>query len=105
MSPMNAEPTVFIVDDDPAVLKAVARIVRAAGLHAMTFSSPRRFLEQHDSTAPGCLVLDLAMPGVNGLELQEMLAAAGEARPIIFLTGRADVPASVRAMKQGAADF
>jgi FixJ family two-component response regulator len=101
----SAQPIVYLVDDDAAVLKAVSRLLRAAGLTVRAFSSPRRFLEQHDPSAPGCLVLDLAMPEVTGLELQQMLAAAGELLPIIFLTGRADVPASVRAMKQGAVDL
>jgi FixJ family two-component response regulator len=101
----TADSTVFVVDDDTAVLKAVSRLLRAGGYRVEAFSSPRRFLDQHDRTTPGCLVLDLAMPGLNGLELQQMLAAAGETLPIIFLSGRADIPASVKAMKQGAADF
>jgi FixJ family two-component response regulator len=96
---------VFVVDDDPAVLKAVSRLLRAAGFHVASFSSSRRFLAQHDPSAPGCLVLDLVMPDLTGLELQETLVSMGEARPIIFLTGRADVPATVRAMKQGATEF
>lgn len=96
---------VSVVDDDQAVCKAVARLLRTAGFAVATYSSPRRFLEQHGRDTPGCLVLDLAMPGLNGLELQEALAAAGDPLPIIFLTGRGDVPASVRAMKGGAVDF
>jgi FixJ family two-component response regulator len=103
---MNSiEPRVYIVDDDPKVLKAVSRLLHAAGFLVVTCSSAQRFLEQHDPAVPGCLVLDLAMPGLNGLELQEALSAAGETRPIIFLTGRADIPASVQAMKRGAVDF
>ena len=100
-------PTVYVVDDDPAVLKAVSRLLRAAGFHVCAFSSPQRFLDQHDpgAAAAACLVLDLAMPALSGLELQQMLTTAGESMPVIFLTGRADVPASVQAMKQGAADF
>ncbi len=101
----TADLTVFVVDDDAAVLKAVSRLLRAGGYHVEAFSSARRFLDQHDRTRPGCLVLDLAMPGLNGLELQQILGAAGEALPIIFLSGHADIPASVKAMKQGAADF
>lgn len=101
----DREPTVFVVDDDPAVLKATSRLLRAAGFHAATFSSPERFLRQHDSAAPGCVILDLAMPGLSGLEVQDALAAAGRARPIIFLSGRANVPVTVQAMKHGAADF
>jgi len=98
-------PKVFVVDDDPSVLKAVSRLLRTAGLDVATFDSAQEFLEHHDPTAHGCAVLDLAMPGVNGLELQQALAASNAPIPVIFLTGRADVPMSVRAMKQGAVDF
>jgi FixJ family two-component response regulator len=101
----NPDSTVYVVDDDPPVLRAINRLLRAAGFHVVSFSSPRRFFEQHDPATPGCLVLDLAMPGLTGLELQQMLNTAGEALPVIFLTGRADVPASVKAMKQGAVDL
>ena len=97
--------TVFIVDDDPAVLKSLARLLRSARLDVATFNSPREFLERHDPSAPGCLVLDVAMPGLNGLELQEALAAKGSEVPIIFLTGHGDIPMSVQAMKRGALDF
>ena len=98
-------PTVFVVDDDLAVLKGLARVLRSAGLEVATFSSPSEFLEQHDPRAAGCLVLDVAMPDLNGLELQKALTAKGSAIPIIFLTGRADIPMSVQAMKGGALDF
>jgi len=98
-------PTVFVVDDDPAVLKSLSRLLRSARLDVATFSSPREFLERHDRCAPGCLVLDVAMPGLNGLELQEALAAKGSELPIIFLTGHGDIPMSVQAMKRGALDF
>ncbi len=97
--------TVFVVDDDPSVLKGLARLLRSARLDVAAFDSPREFLERHDSAAPGCLVLDVAMPGLNGLELQEALAAEGSALPIIFLTGHGDIPKSVQAMKRGALDF
>lgn len=96
---------IFVVDDDPFVLKGLSRVLRSAGLEVVTFSSPREFLEQHDPRAPGCLVLDLAMPGLNGLELQAALTAEGSAIPIIFLTGHGDIPMSVQAMKGGALDF
>jgi len=103
---MNHPPaTVFLVDDDPAVLKSLARLLRSARLEFATFNSAREFLERHDLGAPGCVVLDVAMPGLNGLELQEALAAKGSALPIIFLTGHGDIPMSVRAMKRGAVDF
>jgi RNA polymerase sigma factor (sigma-70 family) len=98
-------PTVFIVDDDPSVLKALARLLRSAGLSASTFTSPQEFLDHHDQNIPGCLVLDVAMPRMNGLELQMALAAQGSQLPVIFLTGNGDIPMSVRAIKQGAVDF
>jgi FixJ family two-component response regulator len=97
--------TVFIVDDDPSVLKALARLLRSAGLNTTTFASAQEFLDLHDQNAPGCLVLDVAMPSMNGLELQLALAAQGNELPIIFLTGNGDIPMSVRAIKQGAIDF
>ncbi|MDD2769325.1 MAG: response regulator [Methylococcus sp.] len=99
------EVTVFLVDDDPAVLKAIERLLRSEGLHVAAFGSPREFLEHHDPDTPGCVVLDLSMPDLNGLDLQRMLAEREPARPIVFLSGQGDIPASVRAMKQGAVDF
>ena len=101
----DISPIVFVVDDDPDVLKSLARVLRSAGLAVTTFSSPSDFLEQHDPRVAGCLVLDVAMPGLNGLELQQALTAKGSAIPIIFLTGRGDIPMSVQAMKGGAVDF
>lgn len=98
-------PTVFIVDDEPAVRKSLSRLVRSANLNTASFGSAREFLEQHDPRAPGCLVLDVAMPGLNGLELQTALSAKGSVLPIIFLTGHGDIPMSVQAMKRGALDF
>lgn len=98
-------PTVFLVDDEPEVLKAVARLLRAEGIPVSAFSSPREFLDQVDPNAPGCLVLDMSMPGVSGLEVQRELEARGCHLPVVFLTGRADVPDTVRAMKGGASDF
>ncbi|MBX9827407.1 MAG: response regulator [Xanthobacteraceae bacterium] len=97
--------TAFLVDDDPGVLKALSRIVRTAGYETVSYSSPRDFLREHDPSTPGCAILDLTMPELDGLELQQQLTQAGTERPIIFLTGHADVPASVRAMKAGAVDF
>ena len=97
--------TVYVVDDEPDMLKALERLLGAAGFSVDTFRSPEQFLAQHDDTAPGCIVLDLALPGLNGLELQQALQAQGSALPIVFLTGRGDIAASVRAMKLGAADF
>lgn len=103
---MNGEAfTIFIVDDDPRVLKALSRLLRVAAYQTRTFASPRDFLAQHNPSIPGCAVFDVAMPGVDGLQLQRMLTAAGVDRPIIFITGRGDVPTSVQAMKAGAIDF
>ncbi len=103
---MNDEtPTVFLVDDDPSILRALTRLLRAGGHEVSAFRSPRDFLAQHDPAVPGCVVLDLAMPGLNGLELQTALAASGCQRPLIFVSGHGDVPSSVRAMKAGAIDF
>ncbi len=101
----DSSPKIFVVDDDPSVLKGLSRVLRSTGLGVATFSSPREFLEQHDPREPGCLVLDVAMPGLNGLELQATLTAKGSAIPIIFLSGHGDIPMSVQAMKGGALDF
>jgi FixJ family two-component response regulator len=97
--------TVFLVDDDPHVLKALSRLLRTSGYDSRSFASADEFLQQHDAAAPGCAVLDLAMPDVDGIQLQQRLAAEGIERPVIFLTGKGDVPASVRAMRAGAVDF
>jgi FixJ family two-component response regulator len=93
------------VDDDPAVLKSLARLLRSVDFTVVTVGSPQEFLERHDLRVPGCLILDVAMPGLNGLELQEALTTKGSTVPIIFLTGHGDIPMSVQAMKRGALDF
>lgn len=105
MCPAPDSPTVFIVDDEAPVRKALSRLLRAAGFAVSAFASPEEFLAQHDLEKPGCLVLDLMMPGFDGIELQKALARKGSALPIIFLSGRGDVPKSVQAMKNGAIDF
>jgi FixJ family two-component response regulator len=97
--------TVFLVDDDPRVLKALSRVLASDGWIARPYRSAREFLAEHDVAAPGCLVLDLLMPEMTGLDLQQELARLGEHRPIVFLSGRGDVPSSVTAMKSGAVDF
>jgi FixJ family two-component response regulator len=102
---LSSAPTVFIVDDDPAVLTSLARLVRSAGYQAVTCGSAREFLGRDPSDAPGCLVLDVHLPELSGLELQQALATAGHRLPIIFLTGYGDIPMSVQAMKAGAVDF
>jgi FixJ family two-component response regulator len=96
---------VYLVDDDTHVLKALTRLLRAKGYDAQSFTSPQEFLTQHDAAIPGCAVLDVAMPGLDGLALQRALSEAGEQRPVIFLSGKGDVPTGVRAMKAGAIDF
>ena len=98
-------PTVYVVDDDPDVLKSMARLLDSAGFAVIGFPSSESFLERFDRAAPGCIVLDLAMPGLSGLELQQTLESQGCLLPIVFLTGRGDIASSVRAMKRGAADF
>ena len=98
-------PTVFLVDDEPLVLRGVSRLLRAEGFEVEAFASPGEFLVAYDPASPGCLVSDVAMPDLNGLELQQTLAGRGSELPIIFLTGRADVPMCAQAMKRGAADF
>ena len=97
--------TVYIVDDDPDVCRAVGRLVRGAGYEVREFNSAREFLVAHEPEPPGCLLLDLSMPDVDGLQLQQNLAAAGCLRPIVFLTANGDVHNTVRAMKAGAVDF
>ena len=102
---MESEPVVFIVDDDASVRKGLERLVRSVGLRGKTFASAPEFLQGVASDGPSCLVLDVRMPGVSGLVLQETLAAAGHRIPIIFITGHGDITMSVRAMKAGAVDF
>jgi len=97
--------TVFLVDDDAGVLKALTRLLQARRYEVQSFTSPQAFLANHDVSIPGCAVLDVAMPALDGLALQEALTAGGSQRPVIFLTGKGDIPISVRAMRAGAIDF
>ena len=99
--------TLYIIDDDPQARAALARLLRAAGYQTRSFASAREFLaaRAHEENSAGVLILDLAMPGMNGLELQQALSRAGCRRPIIFLSGQGDIPKSVRAMKDGAVNF
>jgi len=101
----SPSPTVFVVDDYAPVRKSITRLLHAAGFAVAVFASAEEFLAQYDPQIVGCLVLDLAMPALDGLELQHILATAGSLLPIIFLTGTADIPKSVQAMKHGASDF
>jgi FixJ family two-component response regulator len=103
---MSTRPaTVFVVDDDPDVRRALARLLRAAGCEVSAFGSAAEFLSAYDPEAPGCLILDVVMPGIDGLELQAALRAAACPLPIVFLSGSADIPMSVQAMKAGAVTF
>lgn len=103
---MNAQaPVVHVVDDDASFRTAVIRLLEAAGFAARGYGSAGDFLVARRGDAPGCLLLDVDMPGPSGLELQAALAEQGVALPVVFLTGHGDVPASVRAMKAGAVDF
>ncbi len=103
---MSARGTiVFVVDDDPSMLRAVARLLRAAGHDVETFASPREFLAQNPHEGPGCLVLDLKMPDLSGLDVQKALQASARELPIVFISGHGKLPAAVRAMKAGAIDF
>ena len=96
---------VYLVDDDTGVLKALTRVLNGKGYEVLAFSSPTEFLAQHDPSIPGCAIFDVSMPGLDGLELQAALKAGGVERPVIFITGVGDIPATVRAMKAGAIDF
>jgi len=101
----EASPVVYIVDDEPLALRAMRRLLESVGRPVETFDTPDAFLQTAGPDMAGCLLLDVNMPGLNGLELQEKLAESGCALPIIFLTGHGDIPTSVRAMKAGAVDF
>jgi len=98
-------PVVFIVDDDLSIRKALRRLFQVAGFGVEAFASAQEFLERKRADELGCLVLDVRMPGMTGIALQEAIIAAGLSIPIVFLTGHGDVPTSVRAMKAGAVDF
>ena len=101
----TAEPIVFVVDDDPSVREALESLFRSVGLRCELFNSAQEFLNCKRPEGPACLVLDVRLPGLSGLELQRELAAAQLELPIIFITGHGDIPISVRAMKAGAVEF
>jgi two-component system response regulator FixJ len=98
-------PSVFIVDDDEAVRSSLRLLIKSVGLIPTALGSAREFLEKYDPTQPGCLVLDVRMPDMSGLELQEQLNRQGAVIPVIFITGHGDVPMAVEAMQAGAFDF
>ena len=104
---MTAEPTfvVYLVDDDPGVLKALTRVLTIGGYEVLAFSSSTEFLARHDPSIPGCAIFDVSMPGLDGIELQAAMKAGGAERPVIFITGVGDIPTTVQAMKAGAVDF
>lgn len=101
----EAGPVIYVVDDDVSYLKATARLLRAAGYRVETFSSVAEFFERRTADVPGCVVADLAMPGLSGLDLQDALARSASPLPVVFVSGHGDVPATARAFKQGAEDF
>lgn len=101
----QADPKVFIVDDDAAVRRSIRMLIRTIGIEAEAFASAKDFLDAYDPKQPGCLVLDVRMPGMSGLELQEKLRDMNANLPIIFVTAHGDVPMAVNAMRSGAVDF
>jgi len=101
----DLQPTVFIVDDDEAVREGLAELTGTVRLRTQTFGSAQEFLDVYDPAQPGCLVLDVRLPGMSGLRLQDELIARGVILPIIFLSGHGDLPMAVEAMKKGAYDF
>jgi FixJ family two-component response regulator len=105
LSPASARATVYVVDDDPSVREAIGGLIRSVGLCAETLESADEFLSGPRPEGPACLVLDVRLPGLSGLDLQYELAAAGIQIPIIFITGHGDIPMTVRAMKAGAIEF
>jgi FixJ family two-component response regulator len=101
----NDGPTVFIVDDDASVRKSVSRLLTSLGFDTETFASAEMFLKRERYDGIGCILLDIRMPGLSGMDLQDELNKTDESMPIVFITGHGDVPMSVKAMKKGAADF
>jgi FixJ family two-component response regulator len=97
--------TVFVIDDDPSVLRAIGRLLRSNDYRVQLFGEAAQFLRTIHPSSPGCVLVDLAMPEVSGLDVQERLRASGDTRPIVFLSGQGSVQSSVRAMKAGAVDF
>jgi FixJ family two-component response regulator len=102
---MSPEATVFVIDDDPAVRESLQWLIESVGLSVETYSNAQEFLDAFDRDRPGCLVLDVRMPGISGLDLQDQLASQQVRIPVIIITGHADVPMAVRAMKAGVVDF
>ena len=101
----NTRPSIYVVDDDASVREATGSLIRSAGLRVETFASAQEFLASPRADVPSCLVLDVQLPGLSGLDLQQELAKADVQIPIIFVTGHGDIPTSVRAIKAGALEF
>jgi FixJ family two-component response regulator len=101
----DAGESVYVVDDDSSMREALSSLIRSIGMRVLTFASAQEFLEYRVSDSPACLVLDVRLPGLSGLDLQRELASTQRRLPIIFITGHGDIPMSVRAMKAGAAEF
>jgi FixJ family two-component response regulator len=101
----ESDAVIAIVDDDPSVREGLSSLIRSAGLQIKTFASAQEFLARPDAEAPSCLVLDLQLPGLSGLDLQKRMTEVGLEIPIVFLTGHGNIPASVQAMKAGAVEF
>ena len=101
----EAEPTIFVIDDDQSVRQALESLIKSVGWRVRTYGSAQQFLGSGQLDAPGCLVLDVRLPGLSGLDLQQALAQAKSHLPIIFITGHGDIPMSVQAMKAGAVEF
>jgi FixJ family two-component response regulator len=102
---IEGEVIVAVIDDDPSVRRSLSRLLRSVGYGVETYASARGFLEGGDYARPACLVLDVRMPGQNGLDLQEVLTTAGHDIPIVFMTGHGDISLGVRAMRAGAVEF
>jgi FixJ family two-component response regulator len=102
---MKADPTIFVIDDDVSVRQALESLIKSVGWQVRTFKNAPDFLHSGEIDAPGCLILDVRLPGLSGLDLQRSLAERKNHLPIIFLTGHGDIPMSVRAMKAGAVEF
>ncbi|MGZ5182389.1 MAG: response regulator transcription factor [Ramlibacter sp.] len=102
---MNEQAVVYLVDDDPCLLRALQRLLQAEGLMAQGFASAEDFLRAHDPSRPGCVVTDLCLPGLDGLSLQRTLLALGSARAVVLMSAYGDIATSVHAMKAGAVDF
>lgn len=102
---MSKDQTVFVVDDEPDVRAALSMLIRSVGLKPEIYENPQAFLDAYDPERPGCLVLDMRMPGMSGLDLQEKLASMGQHPPIIMISGHGEIPNAVQAVQSGAVDF